>query len=118
VVFNFHGLHHKPFTFSSYDSILVVDHLRTMVHFISCIKVVEDRTMWLTNVRVQLVSNLEEMQRWYKENFDEHRKEQPSFKVGDWVWFQQQHIKTSRPLEKLDHQRLGPFLEKKTTINK
>ncbi len=58
--------------FSSYDSILVVDHLRKMAHFISCIKVAEDRTMWLTDVRVQLVSNLEEMQRRYKEIFDEH----------------------------------------------
>jgi hypothetical protein len=27
----------------------------------------------------------------------------------DYVWLWQQHIKTTRPLEKLDHQRLGPF---------
>jgi hypothetical protein len=48
------------------------------------------------------------MQNQYKENVDEHRKEQPSFKVGDHVWLQPQHIKT-RPSEKLDHQRPGPF---------
>ncbi len=45
--------------------------------------VVKDQAMWLTNVRAQLVSNLEEMPRQYKENVDEHWKEQPNFKVGD-----------------------------------
>jgi hypothetical protein len=31
-----------------------------------------DQTMWLVNVRTQLVSNLEEAQMWYKENVNEH----------------------------------------------
>jgi len=35
--------------------------------------IVEDQTMWLIDVRAQLV--------------DEHWKEQPSFKVGDQFWF-------------------------------
>jgi len=43
----------------------------------------EDRAMWSANVRVQLISNLEKIERQYKDNVDEHRKEQPSFKVGD-----------------------------------
>jgi gluconate kinase len=34
--------------------------------------IIEDRTMWLTNVWTQLVSNLKETQRRYKENVDEH----------------------------------------------
>jgi len=42
--------------------------------------------MWLADVRVELVFNLEEMQRRYKENVDEHRKVQPNFKVKDQVW--------------------------------
>jgi hypothetical protein len=46
-------------------------------------KKAKDRTMWLTNVQVQLVSNLEETQIWYKDNVDEHRKEQPNFKVKE-----------------------------------
>ncbi len=69
-----------------------------------------DQTMWLANVWIQFIFNFEETQRQYKDNDDEHKKEQPSFKVGDQVWLRQQHIKTTRPLEKLDHQRLGPFL--------
>ncbi len=48
--------------------------------------VAKDRAMWLAHVRTQLVSNLEKMQRQYKENVDEHWKEQPSFKVEDQVW--------------------------------
>jgi hypothetical protein len=43
----------------------------------------KDWTMWLIDVRAQLVSNLEKVQRWYKDNVGEHWKEQPSFKVGD-----------------------------------
>jgi hypothetical protein len=50
--------------------------------------IVEGRTMWLMDVCTQLVSNLEEAQRRYKENVDEHRKEQPNFKVRDQVWLQ------------------------------
>jgi len=38
--------------------------------------------MWLADVRIQVVSNIKKTQRWYKENVDEHRKEQPNFKVG------------------------------------
>jgi hypothetical protein len=35
------------------------------------------------NIRTQLAFSLEKTQRRYKENANEHFKEQPSFKVGD-----------------------------------
>jgi hypothetical protein len=35
------------------------------------------------DVRTQLVFNLEEAQKQYKKHVDEHRKEQPNFKVRD-----------------------------------
>jgi hypothetical protein len=38
--------------------------------------------MCLADVQAQLVSNLEEVQKRYKENDDEHKKEQPNFRVG------------------------------------
>jgi hypothetical protein len=44
--------------------------------------------MWLTDVRAQLLFNLEETQRRYKENANEHCKEQPNFKVEDQVGLQ------------------------------
>ncbi len=40
------------------------------------------------DVQAQLVSNLEETQRRYKENGNEYHKEQPNFKVGDHFWLQ------------------------------
>ncbi len=43
----------------------------------------KDRVMWLANVWAQIVSNLEKTQKWYKENANEHLKEQPNFKVMD-----------------------------------
>ncbi len=46
----------------------------------------KDRAMWLMDIQAQLVSNLEKVQRQHKKNVNEHRKEQPSFKVEDWVW--------------------------------
>jgi exosome complex RNA-binding protein Rrp4 len=48
--------------------------------------IVEDQVMWLVDIQAQLISNLEEAQRRYKENVDEHCKDQPNFKVGDQVW--------------------------------
>jgi hypothetical protein len=55
-----HGLHPK----------LNVQDVHKVVNPIA-----KDQTMWLVEVRTQLVSNLEEVQRWYEENVDEHRKE-------------------------------------------
>jgi hypothetical protein len=51
--------------------------------------------MWLANVQVQFASNFKEAQKQYKENVDEHRKEQPNFKFKDQVWFRRRHIKTT-----------------------
>jgi hypothetical protein len=53
--------------------------------------------MWLTDVWAQHVFNFEKKQKQYKENVDDHWKQQPTFKVRDQVWLRQQHIKTTRP---------------------
>jgi hypothetical protein len=37
--------------------------------------VAKDQVAWLANIWTQLVSNLEEVRRWYKETIDEHCKE-------------------------------------------
>ncbi len=55
---------------------------------------IEDRVTWLAYIQTQLVSNLEEAQRQYKENVNKHRKNQPNFKVEGQVWLQRQNIKT------------------------
>jgi hypothetical protein len=70
---------------------------------------IEDRVTWLTNIQTQLVSNLEEVQRWYKKNVDKHHKNQPNFKVGNQIWFQWQNIKITRFSKKKGYQKLDPF---------
>jgi hypothetical protein len=47
--------------------------------------IVENWVAWLTNIQTQLVSNLEEIRRRYKENVDAHCKDQPNFKVENQV---------------------------------
>ena len=54
-------------------------------------------------------SQLESAQAIYKEKHDQHVKEHPPFAVGDKVWLMRKNIKTSRPSQKLDVKRLGPF---------
>jgi len=71
--------------------------------------IAKDWVMWLINIWTQLISNLEEAWRQYKENANKHCKDQPNFKFGDQAWFQRQNIKTIWLLEKLDYQRFGPF---------
>ena len=41
--------------------------------------------------------------------FDPHRSLAPSFAPGQKVWLLRKHIQTSRPSDKLDNKRLGPF---------
>ena len=41
--------------------------------------------------------------------FDPHRSLAPSFAEGQQVWLLRKHIQTSRPSDKLDNKRLGPF---------
>ena len=41
--------------------------------------------------------------------YNKHHTPQPSFNVGDLVWLLRRNIKTTRPSDKLDYRRLGPF---------
>ena len=53
--------------------------------------------------------HLEQAQSCYKEIVDVKRKKHPSFQVGDKVWLLRCNIKTNRPCDKLDYQRIGSF---------
>ena len=44
-----------------------------------------------------------------KENSDNHRKPDPNLKPGDMVLFLPLNVKTTRPSEKLDYMKMGPF---------
>src|SRR5882724_230173 len=45
----------------------------------------------------------------YEVNTASHRLPIPPFQIGDTVWLDASHIKTTRPSKKLDHRFLGPF---------
>jgi hypothetical protein len=45
----------------------------------------------------------------YKENYDARTASTPSFAVGDKVWLLRKNIRTTRPSQKLDTKRMGPF---------
>ena len=44
-----------------------------------------------------------------KEYYDVHRKPNPNLQSGDMVWLLSHNIKTTRPLQKLDDKKIGPF---------
>ena len=69
----------------------------------------EELATKLRRIHTQMRSQLESAQATYKEKHDQHVKEHPPFAVGDKVWLMRKNIKTSRPSQKLDVKRLGPF---------
>ena len=68
----------------------------------------EDRLERLHKIQADLSTHLRQAQQTHKVYVDRHRL-QSSFNIRDRVWLLQRHIKTTRPCEKLDYRRLGPF---------
>ena len=62
-----------------------------------------------SEIHDQAKAQLERAQAKYKENYDTHHKEAPTFEPGDLVWLSRRHISTLQPSSKLDVKRLGPF---------
>jgi hypothetical protein len=75
---------------------------------------VEDRLRQLQDVHVALSQHLQNAQATYKKAADRHRLDSSpkelKFRIGDRVWLLRRNVKTTRPCEKLDYQRLGPFI--------
>jgi hypothetical protein len=75
---------------------------------------VEDRLRQLQEVHVALSQHLHTAQATHKKAADRHRldssPEEPKFRIGDRVWLLRRNVKTTRPCDKLDYQRLGPFI--------
>ena len=75
---------------------------------------VEDRLHLLQDVQAKLSVHLRNAQAAHKKAADKHRldssPEEPKFRIGDHVWLLRRNVKTTRPCDKLDFQRLGPFV--------
>ena len=52
---------------------------------------------------------MEKAKEKYRYFADKNQKIHPDFKCGDKVWLQKKHISTSRPSNKLDFRKIGPF---------
>ena len=63
----------------------------------------------LRNTHQELRTQIKKAQATYKGNYDRHTKEPPTFEVGDKVWLNRKNIRTTRPSQKLDCKRMGPF---------
>ena len=64
---------------------------------------------WFRQLYTTLRDNLRAAQDKYKEYYDRSAKLPPVFKVGDMVWLNRRNIRTTRPSQKLDIKRMGPF---------
>ncbi len=62
----------------------------------------------LIEIQQNLRDELQRAQTIYKDYADKHRLPHP-FHLGDTVWLLLRNIATTRPCNKLDYRRLGPF---------
>lgn len=63
----------------------------------------------LSIIHEELKAELSEAQNRQAIQFNKHATPSPEFKAGDLVWLLRRNIRTTRPSDKLDYRRLGPF---------
>lgn len=69
----------------------------------------------LAHLHTQLSRDIDFMNLRSKIYYDRRHGKEPDFKRGEKVYLLRRNIKTKRPSQKLDHQKLGPFeIDKKT----
>ena len=72
----------------------------------------------LSRIREELTSELSHAQQTAKAKYNQNRTSPLPFLVGDCVMLLQQNLKTTRPSEKLDFRKIGPFkIAKKLSDN-
>jgi hypothetical protein len=69
----------------------------------------EERVRQMQDMHHALSLELSHAQERHKEKADRHRMGSPDFHIGDMVWLLRRHIPTTRPCNKLDYKKLGPF---------
>jgi len=73
------------------------------------IQVKQTKPEEMTWLHESLRNNMVAVQLEQKEYYDLHRKRDPNLRSGDKVWLVPQNIKTTRPSNKLDYKKIGPF---------
>jgi len=69
----------------------------------------ESRLENLQEIQEDLKFFIQDAQDTQARYFNQHAMEQPDFQIGDKVWLIKKNIKTTRPSNKLDYRKLGPF---------
>ena len=72
-------------------------------------KAVTDVQQTLTQLEAFLKAEMKWSQARYAEQTNKHRTSPPVYNVGDSVWLLRRNIKTTRPSDKLDFKKIGPF---------
>lgn len=67
------------------------------------------RLSLLKDVQEDLRFHIALAQEYQQQYYDQHHLPQPNYQPGDLVWLLRRNIKTTRPADKLDVVRLGPF---------
>lgn len=73
-----------------------------------CLKIIQDK------LQAELAHSNDSTAEYY----NRHHLSSPSFQTGDYVWLLRRNIKTTRPCDKLDFCRIGPFkiLDKRNDV--
>lgn len=69
----------------------------------------KERLTVLRQTQEDLQFHIKSAQETQERYYNQHATPQPSLKPGDQVWLLRRHIKTTRPSDKLDVKKLGPF---------
>ena len=68
-----------------------------------------DTVSHLQKIHEQLTESIQAAQSDYTRFYNKKVLKSPQYQEGDLVWLLQQHIKTTRPSDKLDFKQLGPY---------
>ena len=66
-------------------------------------------TTRLETIREELRAELLHSNEYMAKQYDRHHQPAPEFTAGDKVWLLRRNIKTTRPSDKLDFKKLGPY---------
>ncbi|KZT51497.1 ribonuclease H-like protein, partial [Calocera cornea HHB12733] len=69
----------------------------------------EDLATSLSNIHSELKAELQHAQEDHARFYNRHAQPAPEFLPGQLVWLNRRNLKTTRPSDKLDYRKLGPF---------
>ena len=75
----------------------------------STVPAAQDLAQRLDHIHAELRAELKHAQDLQAHHYNQHKQPSPEYQPDQLVWLLRRNIKTTRPSDKLDHRRLGPF---------